>query len=126
MPGGQDLESDLDVEEFEQDVTTHYSAYGIMGILSVATSLFLVIITDRQPVAKFPCGNMVYEITEIDFVPLSPNLLQTQMATDTINYLDGIKNIIEGTSNQSSNQKKNKAGGQGYYFSYYVDLTSNQ
>ena len=46
-----------------------------MGIVSVHTALFLMIITDKQAVAKYPCGNIVYEITQIDFVPLSPNLI---------------------------------------------------
>lgn len=45
MPGGQDLISDL--EDNEEDITTHYSAYGIMGILAIGMNLFLIIITDR-------------------------------------------------------------------------------
>lgn len=37
--------------------------------MNINKELFLVIITDRTPVARFPCGNIAYKVSKIDFIP---------------------------------------------------------
>ena len=43
--------------------------FGVIGIIHINQELFLVIITDRSPVARFPCGNIAYRVSKIDFIP---------------------------------------------------------
>ena len=57
-------------------------------------------------------GNSIYEVTQIDFIPFDPNIssYQNVACQETLKYLEGVKKIIED---------------QGFFFSYYTDLSSN-
>ncbi|KAF2276871.1 SacI domain-containing protein [Westerdykella ornata] len=45
-------------------------AHGIIGLLKVATSFFLISISGREPVAQI-CGNSIFKITDVALIPLS-------------------------------------------------------
>ena len=77
-------------------------------MIDLVLDQFLVIITEREPAARFPCGNMAYQVTQVDFLPFRD---KSNDDVDMTNKLNGIKNLLET---------------QGFYYSYYVDLTSNQ
>ena len=44
--------------------------------MNINEDLFLVIISDRVPVARFPCGNIAYRVSKIEFIPfISTNII---------------------------------------------------
>ena len=95
------------------DSGTHHQTYGLIGILTIGMQSFVVIITDRDPIARSPGdGNTIYEITSIDFIPFDSNVATYKDVgcQDTLKYLEGVRKVIEE---------------QGFFYSYYSDLSRN-
>ncbi|KAH9872154.1 hypothetical protein IAQ61_004989 [Plenodomus lingam] len=53
-----------------EDVSISQEAHGIIGLLQVANSRFLISICDREPAAQIR-GKFVYKITQVALIPLS-------------------------------------------------------
>ena len=77
---------------------------------------YMVIITDRIPVARFPCGNIVYRIQKINFIKINTQLEvvtnkeSKETQKEIQKYIEGIKRIFEI---------------QGFYYSGNADLTQS-
>jgi hypothetical protein len=53
----------------------------------------------------------VYMITKVEFIPFDSNISDyKQLPVEIVRYVDGIKTLLQD---------------QGFYFSYYADITSN-
>ena len=112
---------DADREEAEASrATTHdddeggraYPTYGIIGIMNIESHIFIIIITERNVVAKMPSGDAVYLITGVEFIPFDKNITEyTNMPLELVKFVDGIKNVLQN---------------QGFYYSYHADMTSSQ
>ena len=92
-----------------------YQHFGIIGIIDMGLEgeQYMIIITDRIPVVRFPCGHIAYRIQKIDFIKLNirkqNNLLPTTFDNDEYDkpitskealkeitkYIEGVKRIFE-------------------------------
>ena len=64
-----------DSTDMTEGVLGAHQTHGILGILTIELNRFLVIITEKQLVAKSPGeGNSIYEISQIDFIPFDPKV----------------------------------------------------
>ena len=75
----------------------------------------MVIITDRIPVARFPCGHIAYRIQKIDFIKLNAYHSDASQTTkdaqkQILKYIEGVKRLFEI---------------QGFYYSSLADLTQS-
>jgi hypothetical protein len=61
-------------QQSDEEGGIQYPNHGIVGILNISQNLFLVIITERQLVAKMPSGDFVYEINGVDCIPFEGNV----------------------------------------------------
>ena len=91
---------------------TQYPTYGLIGIMNIESHIFIILITERQLVAKMPSGDFVYLIQKVEFIPFDKNIVDYKsMPAEIVKYVDGIKKVLEQ---------------QGFYYSYHADITSSQ
>lgn len=68
--------------------------------------------TQTEPVARCPQGNLIHQVKAVEFIPLSEDFKKRlKAAKETLKYLEGMRKVITE---------------QGFYFSYYTDLTRSQ
>lgn len=80
--------------------------------MNIESHIFIIIITERNVVAKMPSGDAVYLITGVEFIPFDKNIREyTNMPLELVKFVDGIKNVLQN---------------QGFYYSYHADMTSSQ
>jgi uncharacterized membrane protein YccF (DUF307 family) len=80
--------------------------------MNIESHIFIIIIQEKQLVAKMPSEDFVYRITKVEFIPFDKNIVEYQkMPLEIVKYVDGIKKVLEE---------------QGFYFSYHSDITSSQ
>lgn len=73
-----------------------YPTYGIIGIMNIESHIFIIIITERNVVAKMPSGDAVYIITGVEFIPFDKNITEyTNMPLELVKFVDGIKNVLQ-------------------------------
>ena len=83
------------------------TCFGVLGILSLQASNYLVVITKASHIARIK-ENYIYKIAEIDFLPYTPLMLESKdLKTD-----ERAKNLIKTLISTKS-----------FYFSYTYDLT---
>lgn len=51
-----------------------WSTYGIIGIMNIAGHLFIIIVSERQLVARMPSGDFVYLVKKVDMIPFDKNV----------------------------------------------------
>ena len=79
--------------------------------MNMDVHLFLIIATERQLVARMPSGDFVYLLKSVEMIPFDSNLNDPSvMPHDIQQYINGVKQILEN---------------QGFYFSYFADITNN-
>jgi hypothetical protein len=80
--------------------------------MNIESHIFIIIITERNVVAKMPSGDAVYLITGVEFIPFDKNIREyTNMPLELVKFVDGVKNVLQN---------------QGFYYSYHADMTSSQ
>ena len=85
------------------------SFQGIVGILQVFDDLFLCLVTQSEPVGRCPQGNLIHSVKAVEFIPLADDFKsRLKELKETLKYLEGMRKILSQ---------------QGFYFSYYSDLT---
>ena len=94
-----------------------YQHFGIIGIIDMGLEAeqYMVIITDRIPVARFPCGHIAYRIQKIDFIKLRSNHFDESTTSkealkEILKYIEGVKRLFEI---------------QGFYYSRLADITQS-
>mmetsp|Transcript_12774 Transcript_12774/g.21586 ORF Transcript_12774/g.21586 Transcript_12774/m.21586 type:complete len:331 (-) Transcript_12774:1912-2904(-) len=89
-----------------------YPNYGIVGIMNIKMHIFLIVITERKHAAKMvQKKDNVYLITGVEFIPFDRDLADyRELPAEIVRYVEGIKQLLEQ---------------QGFYYSYYADITSN-
>ena len=99
-------------EGIDEEGGLQYPTYGVIGIMNIESHIFVLIITERQLVAKMPSGDFVYLIQKVEFIPFDKNIVEYKnMPLEIVKYVDGIKKVLEE---------------QGFYYSYHADITSSQ
>lgn len=79
--------------------------------MNIAGHLFLILVQDRQLVARMPSGDFIYLVKSVDMIPFDKNVKDlNKMPADIQKYIFGVKQILEQ---------------QGFYYSYHADITSN-
>ena len=69
-----------------------WATYGIIGIMNIAGHLFLIIVTERQLVARMPSGDFVYLVKVVEMIPFDKNINDlNKMPADIQKYIFGIK-----------------------------------
>ena len=80
--------------------------------MNIESHIFIIIITERNVVAKMPSGDAVYLITGVEFIPFDKNIREyTNMPLELVKFVDGVKNVLQN---------------QGFYYSCHADMTSSQ
>ena len=64
--------------------------------MNIESHIFIIIITERDVVAKMPSGDNVYILTGVEFIPFDKNITEyTYMPLEIVKYVDGIKNVLQ-------------------------------
>ena len=73
-----------------------YPTYGLIGIMNIESHIFVILISERQLVAKMPSGDFVYLIQRVEFIPFDKNIIDYKnMPVEIVKYVDGIKKVLE-------------------------------
>ncbi len=59
-----------DEEEREKQIKN----YGIIGILNVTIHIFIILITEKEEIAKLPSGDKIYLVKQVEFIPFAKNI----------------------------------------------------
>ena len=64
--------------------------------MNIESHIFIIIITERNVVAKMPSGDAVYLITGVEFIPFDKNIREyTNMPLELVKFVDGVKNVLQ-------------------------------
>ena len=64
--------------------------------MNIAGHLFIIVVTERELVARMPSGDFVYLIKVVEMVPFDKNVHDlNKMPADIQKYIFGVKQILE-------------------------------
>jgi len=82
------------IERFYQDDVggRQFANYGVLGIMNIASHLFLIIITERELVAQMPSGDYVYLISVVEMIPFDKHVNDiNKLPLDVQKFAVGVK-----------------------------------
>ena len=98
-----------EIKDFQGGI--HHECEAVAGIINVKNHIFVTLIKQKEKVAVMHTGDVVYMVKQIEFIPFDHNFSKYEhLNVEVIKYTQGVKKILEE---------------EGFYFSYYADLTSN-